>query len=282
MSAAPNAPHVAIIGLGAIGGSVALALRSRGVEPSVFTSSTIDASLAANDSFAVRESLEAAVADADLVLLATPLDAMATLATSVVGAAPNATVLHAGSLLRAEALGFTPEIAARVIGTHPMAGSHLSGFPAARADMFHGAVIYVERRGTPRQRADAELLWGLAGAGRLELVDAMQHDDAMGWLSHGPQLVATTLAYALASAKRDGEGLAGGPGVRDVTRLAASDFAIWRPILERSPEAASEVLMGVSNALEQVRHALETKDWESMERMWKIASDWRRSLEPRA
>jgi prephenate dehydrogenase len=280
MNTVANAPHVAIIGLGAIGGSVALALRSRGVEASVFTSSTNDASLAASAGFDVHDTLESAVSGADLVLLAAPLDVMAALATSVVTSAPSATVLHAGSLLRVEALGFTPEMASRVIGTHPMAGSHLSGFPAARADMFHGAVIYVERRGTPRQRADAELLWSLAGAARLELVDAEQHDDAMGWLSHGPQLVATALAYALACGEIDE--IAGGPGVRDATRLAASDFSVWRPILERSPEAASEVLLCVSEALADLRHTLESRNWESMERIWKIASDWRRSLEPRS
>lgn len=280
MTTASNAPRVAIIGLGAIGGSVALALRSRGVEASVFASSTNDASLAASAGFDVRDTLENAVAGSDLVLLAAPLDAMAALAASVVACAPKATVFHAGSLLRVEALGFTPEVAPHVVGTHPMAGSHLSGFPAARPDMFHGAVIYVERRGTPRQRADAELLWSLAGAGRVELVDAEQHDEAMGWLSHGPQLVATALAYALAGGEIDEIG--GGPGLRDATRLAASDFGVWRPILERSPEAAGEALLCVSETLADLRHALETRDWESMERMWRIASDWRRSLEPRS
>ena len=278
MSAPPgNSAQVAIIGLGAIGGSVALALRARGVEASVFTASTADASMAAGSGFDVRESLESAVAGANVVLLATPLDAIAALAAATVVAAPDATVLHAGSLLRSEALGVAPELATRVIGTHPMAGSHQSGFAAARADMFQGATVYMEQRAAPEQAARARSLWQLAGADRVQAVDAEHHDDAMAWLSHGPQLVATALSHALASAEIDD--IAGGPGIRDTTRLAASDFSVWRPILERSPEAASEVLSCVSESLAGLRYALETRDWESMERMWKLASHWRRTLE---
>src|SRR5689334_20220605 len=111
------------------------------------------------------------------------------------------------------ALGFTSEMAARIVGTHPFAGTQLSGFSAARADMFRSAPVYVERRGTQRQRADAELLWGLAGAARIELVDAQTHDATMGYLSHAPQLVATAVAAALAQSPavdlRAGPGLLG-------------------------------------------------------------------------
>jgi prephenate dehydrogenase len=275
-----NEPRIALVGLGAIGGSVALALLSRGIQPTAYTKSPDDMALAKAAGVRTCETVESAVAGADIVLLATPLDALPNAAQVAMAASPSATILHAGSLMLPGALGFTREVAARVVGTHPLAGTQLSGFTAARADMFRNAPVYVERRGTQRQRADAELLWGLAGAARIELVDAQTHDATMGYLSHAPQLVATAVAAALAQSPV--VDVRAGPGLLGVTRLAASDYGMWRPILERAPEATLQALSEVIFALWQLRGALEAKDWGLMEELWSTASDWRRSQENHA
>jgi len=272
-----NEPRVAVVGLGAIGGSVAIALLSRGVEPIAYARSPEDTTLAKAAGVRVRDTLESAVEGADMVLLATPLDALPDVAMATMSASPSATILHAGSLMLPRALGFGADVTARVIGTHPLAGTHQSGFAAANAEMFGNATVYVERRGTQRQREDAELLWGLAGAARIELVDATTHDAAMAWVSHTPQLVATAVGAAMIESPVPD--WPGGPGLRGVTRLAASDFQVWRPILERAPEATLEALSKVIFALWQLRGALEAKDWELMEDLWKASGDWRRSLE---
>src|SRR5438270_534829 len=105
-----------------------------------------------------------AVREVGLVLIAVPLDHICAVATEVLGAAPpTATILHAGSLQRSEALDAMPEVVARLIGTHPLAGSHRSGFAAARSDLFREATVFVEQRANARQKEDAELFWSLAG-----------------------------------------------------------------------------------------------------------------------
>ena len=274
-----NAPRIAVVGLGAIGGSVALALLSRGIEPVAFSASSEDRALARAAGVRVSETLESAVLESDVVLIATPLDALPNVAASVAALAASASVFHAGSLLEPEALGRERALTSAVIGTHPMAGSHLSGFGAARADMFRDATVYVERRGTARQRADAELLWGLAGAARIELVEAAVHDAAMAWVSHAPQLVAKALAYAVANSPASD--FRAGPGLLGTTRLAASDFNVWRPIFERAPDATKQALSEVMFALSEFRDALEAEDWTRMEKLWNVAGDWRRALETR-
>ena len=272
-----NEPRIALVGLGAIGGSVALALLARGIEPAAYTTSSEDMARAKAAGVRTRDNVESAVDNADIVLLATPLDVLPNVARAAMSATASATILHAGSLMLPGALGFTSDVTARVIGTHPLAGTHQSGFGAASAEMFRNAVVFVDRRGTPRQRADAELLWGLAGAGRIDLVDATTHDAAMAWVSHVPQLVATAVGAAMTESPVPD--WTAGPGLRGVTRLAASDFHVWRPILERAPEATLDALSKVIYALWQLRGALEAKDWELMEDLWNAAGNWRRSLE---
>jgi prephenate dehydrogenase len=117
-----DATRVAIIGLGAIGGSAALKLLERGSAPGGFSTDTEDNRLAAAAGVRVAASVGNAVREADLVLIAVPLDHVADVAAEVVAAAPlHATVLHAASLQRPDAMRFTPDVANRVIGTHPLA-----------------------------------------------------------------------------------------------------------------------------------------------------------------
>lgn len=272
-----NEPRVAIVGLGAIGGSVALVLGARGLTVSGATESADDAAAARAAGVRVHDSATSAAAEADIVLLAVPLDAIAALARRAAEAAPRATILHAGSLQGEGALALGTPLLGRVIGTHPMAGTHGSGFAAARADMFRGAVVSIESRATPRQREDAELLWSLAGAGRVEYRDAAAHDACMAWSSHLPQLVATALAAA--TARRDEGGCPRGPGLRDTTRLAASDWGMWRPILEHAPHDTRAALAAVEGELVRLREAMEARDWPRLRDTWDRAREWRTSVE---
>ena len=194
-------------------------------------------------------------------------------------APPRATILHAGSLQREAALGALPEIAARLVGTHPLAGSHESGFAGARADLFRAATVFVERRADPRQREDAELFWSLAGARHIEYATASAHDDAMAWISHLPQLASNalgaTLAAAAAEAPNDRPRVPLGPGARDATRLALSPVDMWQPILERAPAATLEALRSFEGTVHRLRIALEEQNWAELRELWESASRWR-------
>ena len=272
--------EVAIIGLGVIGGSAALRVRERGTSLRTFSASEQDCALAREAGLVVSQSLDAAVRDVGLVLIAVPLNRIGSVASNVIGAAPaRATILHAGSLQRLEALDAIPEIAGRVIGTHPIAGSHRSGFAAARTDLFRDATVYVERRASARQREDAELFWSLAGAKRVAYANAPEHDAAMAWISHLPQLASKALADALATAAPREMEAAPGPGARDTTRLAMSPFEMWHPILERAPGETVAALRAFEQSVERLRIALEARDWETMRMIWERASTWRVGIE---
>ena len=276
--------EVAIIGLGVIGGSAALKLRERGTSLLTYTASDRDRSLAQSTGIPVATSLDEAVADAGLVLIAVPLDRIAGVAKSVIAAASSsATLLHAGSLQREDAIGATPEVASRLIGTHPLAGSHRSGFAAATAELFRGATVFVERRASSRQREDAEMFWSLAGAARIEYAVADVHDRAMSWASHLPQLASTALAAAMADglAHVDSVDLVphGGPGARDVTRLAMSALDVWQPILDRAPASTLDALRALEARVGALRSDLERRDWSALQETWNRGRDWRAAAE---
>jgi prephenate dehydrogenase len=272
--------EVAIVGLGVIGGSAALRVRERGTPLRTFSTSAQDCALAREAGFVVSQTLDAAVRDVGLVLIAVPLNRIASVASEVIGAAPDtATILHAGSLQRLEALDAIPEVATRLIGTHPIAGSHRTGFGAARADLFRDAVVYVERRASARQREDAELFWSLAGARRIAYANAPEHDAAMAWISHLPQLASKALADTLAVAGTRDIGVSPGPGARDTTRLAMSPFEMWHPILERAPNETVAALRAFELSVERLRIALENRDWETMQAIWERATTWRVGIE---
>lgn len=283
MIATSRAADVAVIGLGVIGGSVALRLRERGTAHRAFTTSAADASRAAAAGIEVSASVAEAVRSVGLVLIAVPLDRVGAVAEDVLVAAPEgATILHAASLQRAEALQLAAVSALRVLGTHPLAGSHGSGFAAARADLFRDSTVFVEQRANAQQREDAEYFWSLAGARQIDYLAADSHDDAMAWVSHLPQLASTALAAALASTSNRGgasEGVPIGPGGRDATRLAMSTLEMWRPILDRAPASTMTALATLESTVGQLRAAMESRDWTSVERLWKSASEWRSGVE---
>ena len=274
---------VAIIGLGVIGGSAALRLRERGTAVRGFSSSARDCSAAQEAGIDVTGTVDDAVCDVGLVLIAVPLDRISTVATQVIGAAPpRTTILHAASLQRAEALHALPEIAARTIGTHPLAGSHKTGFTGARPDLFRDATVFVEARADPRQREEAELFWSMAGARHIEYATAAAHDDAMAWISHLPQLAAKALGAVLArelAAPNDHPRVPLGPGARDTTRLAMSSLDMWQPILERAPAATVAGLRALESNVHRLRVALEDRNWNDLRELWESAREWRVAAE---
>jgi prephenate dehydrogenase len=277
-----KATRVAIVGLGAIGGSAALKLIERGVVPFGYTVDDDDRRLAAAAGVRVESSIPDAMREADLVLIAVPLDRLADVAVEVVrSVSPHATVFHAASLQRPDATRLTPEVAARVIGTHPLAGTEQAGFGAAKQDLFRGARVFVEVRAAPnaRVREDAELFWSMAGASRIEYLDAPAHDDLMAAISHVPQIVATALAATLNYANVRRADL--GPGGRDTTRLAASSWSMWRPLLAATPGRTLAMLESIETELRDVRESIQAATLDEVGVTWAVARGWALEESPR-
>ena len=220
---APGARRVAIIGLGQIGGSIGLALARGGRWQRTGFDSTVARARQALAGRAIDEialSLEAACADAQVIVLAAPVDVLPALIARAAAAAPKgAVLLDTGSARRGvtEALRAASARGVRACGGHPLAGNEGRGFAAARADLFEGLpfVLLPVGKVPPQARALVRDL----GARPL-VVDASTHDAALARTSHLPYVIARALAQVgEQAAKRH----LAGPGFKSATRLAASD-----------------------------------------------------------
>jgi len=212
-----SARRALIAGLGLIGGSIGLALRRRGWHVAFFDSDS-DSDLDPGE--AADERVASVDAEADVLILATPVDVAITLLGTA--HAPIITsVCSVMSPLRAVADD-------RFIAGHPLAGSAARGVTAARADLFEGSTWFIDRD-------DATVREIIAACGaNAEIVDAGEHDRAVALTSHLPQILSTALAAYLHEQNVDLR--FAGPGLRTFLRLAGSEAPVWTPILDANRE----------------------------------------------
>lgn len=276
---------VAVLGLGCIGGSVARALAAQGVDVRGWALSPADRAQAA--SVGIRISGDdagrgaAACAGATVVLLAVPIEHFPDAARVALDAvARDALVVHTCGLQRPQALGGDAALHERVLGTHPLAGSHDAGFGASRPDLFVGATVSVERRASAEARERIEWLWRFAGAERVEYRDADAHDRLMAWVSHLPQLASTALAATLSAGGIDARSV--GTGARDATRLAASALDSWPALFRGAPRDLRDALARLEETIAAMRVALDEEAPVGLEAIWERARAWRRGGERRA
>ncbi len=279
-------PHsLAVIGLGAIGGSLAWQARQAGI-PSVIGYSPDRADgVHALKSGAVHDLADgpaAAARAADLVVLAAPPAAileLLPLVAAVLG--PGALVTDVASIKqpvmqRARQVGLT----SRFAGGHPFAGTHLSGWEGARPDLFTGALVYVCSTGPEGDPAAREVMdfWAQVMGAHPVLIDPVAHDHRLAWSSHLPQAVASVLAATLAR-EPSLAGAAYGTGLRDTTRLAASPVEMWVEILLQNRAPVEEALAAVGGTLEELRHLLRAGDRAGLTRLLAEAATFRRGLD---
>ena len=160
-----------------------------------------------------------------------------------------------------ESLGAS--VAARFVGGHPMSGRERSGPAAARPDLFRDRpwVLTPTKDASPSALGRAQRLVQACGADLVQM-SPERHDEAVALVSHVPQLVASLTAARLQHRDDDLVELAG-PGVRDVTRVAASDPDLWTGILDANAAAVLPVLRELRTQLVELEAALETLASES-------------------
>lgn len=273
---------VAVVGLGLLGASLAEAARKRwpGVRiAGVSSQATLEKALAAGliESAHPYAEIDAASADADLVFLCTPIDqitsALEAWAHKPPALKPGAIVTDVGStkagICAAGRRAFPADGSrgAVFVGSHPMAGSEKTGLDARDPLLFQNAswVICPEADGLPPEQAGrlaaaADRLQAFAqGLGaRVTRMPARLHDQVAAHVSHLPQLLSTALASYIGGRQAVVENclqIAGG-GFRDMTRLAASSFHVWEPILRANREAVLETLRGFRAHLDGLETAL--------------------------
>lgn len=249
---------VRVVGAGLLGTSLGLALRQQGVDVELSDPSPTALALAA-DLGAGRPASPATPNLVALVVVAAPPDVVADVVASELAAAPDAVVtdlasVKAGPLKALQDKGID---LSRYVGSHPMAGRERSGAVAARADLFAGRpwVVCAHPASSPAAMTAVRSLALAVGALPTEL-DADAHDDAVALVSHVPQVLASLAAARLSQASEGALALSG-QGLRDVTRIAASDPAMWTQILGANAAAVGDVLRAVRADLDRVVDALE-------------------------
>ena len=275
--------RLGILGLGAIGGSLARQAKLAGVtvvgwspEPSERVAAVQQGAL--DDAPAHPADVARA---ADLLVLAGPPAANLTqLETLAAHLRPGALVTDVGSVKRAiVALAERLGLAARFAGGHPLAGTHRRGFEASRGDLFRDAVVYVTpcAGGDGAAREIAHFWETVLGAHAVTL-DAARHDAQLAATSHVPQVVASLLAHFLA--RQTPTGASFGPGALDTTRLAASDPCLWTEILLMNRDEVLPALRALEEPLGAIERALEAGDGPALTAWLTQAADWRRRVDP--
>lgn len=227
---------VAIVGVGLIGGSFGLALKSAGFRGRILGVSSPQTIEKALRRGAIDEgaSLEEAAPRADLIYLAGPIRAILDTIPKLDGLArPGALVTDAGSTKRRICEAGRALRGALFVGGHPMAGKEKRGVEEADAELFRGRpyLLTPARSGDLETPAAREFTAWLARIGaEVRVLAPEEHDRIVALSSHLPQMISTALAAALED--RPGVADAAGPGLHDMTRLALSGWDIWRDILE--------------------------------------------------
>ena len=273
--------RVAVVGLGLIGGSIALAARERlSAEVSGWDrdAAAIDAAVARGALASGAGSLASAVAEADVVFTAAPVDALPQLIGEVLAhARSDAVITDVGSTKRAIVESVSDE---RFIGGHPLAGAETSGVQNASARLFDTTTWYL----TPGAgTADATLtrveeLISALGATVVRL-DATEHDRLMAAVSHLPHVFANVLLSQLLATDLPA---VPGPSFRDATRVAGSNPAVWSAIYLDNRDQVAAAIDHAIELLRAVHDDLERGDADALLRWCEQAAADRERLQPAA
>jgi prephenate dehydrogenase len=289
-AAATRFERMALLGVGLIGGSAALAWKRAGC---VGTVAGYDLDPAATRKAqdlgvvdAAASSVAQAVADADLIVLAAPVGAMPALLAEVAAhAAPFAVITDVGStkasVIEAAQAALTANSSfslRRFVPGHPIAGRELPGVEQALPDLFRGKLFVATpiEATHPDALARVEALWQAAGS-RVVRMSAAEHDRIFAAVSHLPHLLAFALVAAIAQETDGAHKLefAGG-GFRDFTRIAASSPVMWRDIAVANRAALGAELRSYRALLDQLQAAVDAGDAAALEQVFELAARTRR------
>ena len=281
MAADPPFESIAIVGLGLIGGSIALGVRERWPQSRVFGVDSEAVLAHAVGAGAIERGFEsiAALPDASLIILAAPVRQNIELLSQVpVVSGFSRTVTDVGGTKR-EIVNAARALPSNVtfVGGHPLGGGERGGFAFARPDLFAGRPWIFTPAGHASTAAVDRLSRFVSGLGaKPSILSADDHDHVMAFISHLPQLAASALMETVGTAaKADGLRMAG-RGLVDTTRLASSPADVWRDICLTNADAIEDALDCLIQRLTQLRGDLRRGD--SVEAIFAAAAKWRAEL----
>jgi prephenate dehydrogenase len=236
---------VRIVGAGLIGTSIGLALAAKNIAVDMIDVDSRNQALAQDLTGGVS------IAEPELIILATPLRALSQVINEQYELNPKSTFMDVCSV-KVEPLQKVQSSKLplkQFVGTHPMAGREVGGAESARADLFLSRSWIITPDAQSDSEAVAKVKWliDLLGATCVEL-DAASHDAAVARVSHLPQITATLLAGSLHGVATEWLDLAGA-GLRDTTRIAASDENLWKEIISSNSQEIKTLLTNLHNEL---------------------------------
>ncbi len=279
--------RVAVIGLGLIGGSFALALKAKGIATTVVGVEANPQHAAMAIELGIVDSvmpLQEAVAEAELIAIAVPVDVIPQVAIKVLNRVTESQiVIDMGSTKEelCEMISLHP-MRHRFVATHPMWGTEFSGPQAATADSFAGrnVVICEKSRSAVEAVERVETLYRALGMDILEM-EAEQHDLHAAYVSHISHITSFILSTTVLEKEREEEAifnLAGG-GFDSTVRLAKSNADTWIPIFTQNKYNILDVLREYIHQLNLFRKALERDDTVALREIITRANDIRKVLQ---
>jgi prephenate dehydrogenase len=268
--------RLAVIGVGLIGGSFALALKQAGVAKHVVGVGRTPANLKLALERGIIDSIAPGVSGCDFVLVAAPVAQFGTIFASLKDC--RAVITDGGSTKRdviAAARKWLGANVSRFVPAHPIAGSEKSGAGAAKADLFKGKRVILTPLPENDDRAVAAIedAWKACGA-RVSRMSAEEHDAVLATISHLPHLVAFAMAHDVATRENAARLFEiAGAGFRDFTRLASSHPEMWRDICVANKDRLLDELIKFERKMRQVRALLD--DPAGLEKLFAEARDAR-------
>ncbi len=262
---------VAIVGVGLIGGSIGLALRERRLAQTVIgigrRQQRLDVARKVGAIDHGVTNLASGVSQAQLIIVATPVDTIAERVVQASAACPPASLItDAGSTKESIVAAVDAGLAARrsgprYVGSHPLAGDHRSGPEHARADLFEGRIVVITPTEHTRPAAVTEVngFWQSLGA-KVHRMTPADHDAALAITSHLPHLAAVALAAATPTDLLPYTA----SGWRDTTRVAGGDPAMWQAIFTANRQRVLDALELLGQTTNSLRESLEQGDNESL------------------
>ncbi len=280
--------QICIIGVGLIGGSIALSVKDVFPEIEIVGVDTelnyIHEALSVGAIDWGTVDLKQGVQEADIIIIATPVKATEGIIGQLcaIDIKPSCIVTDVGSTkeniftmsecFRAKNIAF--------IGGHPMAGSERSGVKAASLRLFENA-YYILTPSEWTEDKDIETLRQILSSTKAEIIvmSSKMHDQVVGAISHLPHIVASALVN-LVREKRDNPyytALASG-GFRDITRIASANVEMWRDIVISNRDSILELLGDWERHMREFREAIEATDVSNIEEFFETAKNYRNDL----
>ncbi len=280
---------IALIGIGLIGSSIALAARQKGLAKNIAISTrkqqTLDKAKSLNLGDEYFLDAKEAVKDADLIILCTPIGTFENIVKNIAPSLKQGAILSdVGSVKGHVQKILSPLIPKEIhfIPAHPMAGTEYSGPEAGFSSLFEGRGCML----TPSEKQDKSAIkllsdfWQGLGS-NVEIMDAEHHDLVVAITSHVPHLI----AYNIVGTASDLEGVSksevikySAGGFRDFTRIAASDPIMWRDVFLTNRNAVLEMLEKFLGDLDELKSAVDRGDGDALEELFTRTRAIRRSI----